>query len=377
MTNIRLQDISLDVGFEGQQVTVRNLSAAPTAGGEITADGTVSLAPGNPADLRLRLDDVRYTDGSFVTTTINGQLALNGPATGGGGVIRGEINLGRTEISVAEGLGQNVAILNEVRHVNTPAAVETTLERANVGEPSTPQPTGRGGLETDIRINAPNQIFVRGRGLDVELGGSLRITGPTNDLSPVGQFDLRRGRLEILGQRIDFDEGSLRLVGSLDPEIYLVAETRGRDVTAFVTVSGRASSPEITFSSNPPLPQDEVLAQVLFNRSIGDLSAFQIAQLAAAAAELAGGGGGGPGILSQLRGAIGFDDLDVITNEEGETAVSAGTYIDDNIYLDVQTDTRGEARAQINLDVTRNLTVRGSVASDGNSTIGLFFERDY
>ncbi len=49
----------------------------------------------------------------------------------------------------------------------------------------------------------------------------------------------------------------------------------------------------------------------------------------------------------------------------------------DNIYLDVQAETGGETRAQINLDVNDNFTVRGSVESDGNSTLGVFFQRDY
>lgn len=377
LTNIRLQDIALDAGFEGQQANLRSFRAAVPQGGAITVSGTVSLAAGNPADLGVQFDQVRYTDGSFVATTIDGQLRLRGPATGGGGVVSGEIDLGRTEISVAEGLGGNAqAVLNEVEHIRTPPGVEETLRRARVGEPRTPQTAGRGGLVTDIRINAPNQIFVRGRGLDVELGGSLRLTGPTNDLAPVGQFSLRRGRLEVLGQRIEFEQGSLQLVGNLDPQVNLVARTRSGDVTAIITVAGRVSSPEITFSSEPPLPQDEVLAQVIFGRSVSNLSPFQIAQLASAAADLAGGGGGG-GILGQLRSATGLDDLDIITDEEGETAVRAGRYIDDNIYLDVQAEAGGDTSAAINLDITDELTVRGSVASDGNSTLGVFFERDY
>ena len=43
----------------------------------------------------------------------------------------------------------------------------------------------------------------------------------------------------------------------------------------------------------------------------------------------------------------------------------------------MQTDTEGVSRAEVNLDVTDNVTARGSVASDGNTTIGLFFERDF
>jgi translocation and assembly module TamB len=115
---------------------------------------------------------------------------------------------------------------------------------------------------------------------------------------------------------------------------------------------------------------------VLFNRSTQNLSAFQLAQLAAAAAELAGGGGG-PGFLGELRGATGLDDLDIITQEDGSTAVRAGRYVSKNVYVDVQSDTRGISKAEVNVNVSEQLTARGSVASDGNTTIGLFFERDF
>lgn len=375
--NIRLNDVGFEAGLDGNVASLRNLRAAVAAGGSISGEGRVTLdrARGYPADLSARLNDVRYTDGQFVSTRLNGALTMNGPLVGGGGLIAGTIDLGRTEISIAEGLGASQAALEQVAHVQTPKPVQVTLDRARVGAP-TPRPESAGpGIGLDVRVNAPNQIFVRGRGLDVELGGSLRVRGTTTSLEPVGQFDLRRGRLIVLGQRIDFDEGSLQLVGNLDPQIHLVAATQSEDVTAIVTVDGRVSAPQITFSSEPPLPQDEVLARVLFNRSTQNLSAFQVAQLAAAAAELAGGGG--PGILSQLRGATGLDDLDLVTQEDGSTALRAGKYLDDNIYVDVQTGTDGTTTAEIRLDLSQSVTVRGSVASDGNSTIGLFYERDY
>jgi translocation and assembly module TamB len=292
-------------------------------------------------------------------------------------MLSGRIDIGRTEISVAEGLGANAqAALEQVAHVDTPPAVQVTLDRAKVGEPRSSRESTRPGIGLDIRISAPNQIFVRGRGLDVEIGGQMTVQGMTNDIQPVGQFNMRRGRILILGQRIEFDEGSLQLVGNLDPLIHFVAETSSGDVTAIVTVDGRVSQLEITFSSEPPLPQDEVLSRVLFNRATAELSAFQLAQLAAAAADLAGGGGG-QGFIGQLRGATGFDDLDIITQDDGSTAVRAGMYLEDNLYLDVQSDTRGVSRAQVNLEVNRSVTARASVGSDGNTTFGLFYERDY
>ncbi|HVH02195.1 MAG TPA: translocation/assembly module TamB domain-containing protein [Amaricoccus sp.] len=375
--NIRLNDVGFEASLEDQTATIGDLRAAVAQGGTVIGEGRVTLdrARGYPADLTTRLNDVRYTDGQFVSTRLNGALTIDGPLVGGGGMLAGTIDLGRTEISIAEGLGASQAALEQVAHVDTPPPVQTTLDRARLGT-SEPRPDRAGpGIGLDVRMNAPNQIFVRGRGLDVELGGALRIQGTTTEIRPVGQFDLRRGRLLVLGQRIDFDEGSLQLVGNLDPQIRFVAETQSTDVTAIVTVDGRVSAPRITFSSDPPLPEDEVLARVLFGRSTQNLSAFQVAQLAAAAAELAGGGG--PGILSQLRGATGLDDLDIITQEDGSTAVTAGKYLDDNIYVNVQTGTDGVSRAEVRLDLSHSVTARGSVGSDGSSTLGLFYERDY
>ena len=50
---------------------------------------------------------------------------------------------------------------------------------------------GGSGLTLDLTVNAPQQIFVRGRGLDAELGGSIRLTGPLSSPRAVGQFTLQ------------------------------------------------------------------------------------------------------------------------------------------------------------------------------------------
>src|SRR5690606_32556497 len=125
---------------------------------------------------------------------------------------------------------------------------------------------------------APNQIFVRGRGLDTELGGAVRLTGPVTNVKPVGGFELLRGRLDILTQRVTFDEGRVTLIGDMNPQLYFVARTDGGDITVLVTVQGTVDNPDIKFSSEPELPQDEVLARLIFKRSMSELSAFQIAQ---------------------------------------------------------------------------------------------------
>ena len=184
-----------------------------------------------------------------------------------------------------------------------------------------------------------------------------------------------RGRLSILGQRITFDEGTVTLVGDLDPFLNFVARSAGRDITVFITVSGRVSDLKIVFSSQPELPEDEVLARLIFNRGINELSPFQIAQLAAAAVELAGGSN--TSLVGGLRAATGLDDIDIVTDTEGNAAVQAGRYISDNVYLGVEAGAKGTTKGTINLDITENLKARGGLGTDGDTSLGIFYERDY
>src|SRR5690606_34655438 len=114
-------------------------------------------------------------------------------------------------ITVPESLG-GAAQLIDVEHRRTPPAVAQPLARARIDAAGAPVPQSRApGLLLDVTVNAPNQIFIRGRGLDAEVGGSVRCTGRLDNIQPVGAFSLNRGRLSILGQRLDFESGTVTL----------------------------------------------------------------------------------------------------------------------------------------------------------------------
>ncbi|TKT80419.1 DUF490 domain-containing protein [Aquamicrobium sp. LC103] len=374
-SNVRLGGINVMASMDGETITLRSASGTFASGGTINASGTISTnaAAGFPADLNIVLNQARYSDGEMVVATVNGNLAFTGPLTRDP-LLSGTIDVARAEITVPESLGGGAAAIDVV-HINPPPGVKETLRRARAND-GTPTPTSRPSIvRLNMTVNAPNRIFVRGRGLDTELGGQVQLTGPVTDIQPVGAFNLIRGRLSILGQRIDFDEGTVTLIGDLNPFLNFVARSGGNDITVFITVSGRVNDLNIAFSSQPELPEDEVLARLIFNRGIDELSAFQIAQLAAAAAELAGGGN--TSLLGSLRGATGLDDLDIVTDSEGNAAVRAGRYIQDNIYLGVEAGAGGTTKGTINLDITEDLKARGGLGTDGDSSLGIFYERDY
>ncbi|MER8503295.1 translocation/assembly module TamB domain-containing protein [Mesorhizobium sp. M0204] len=374
-SGLAINDITADVAVGGGVARINRLTGTLSTRGSLSASGTVGIDPakGFPADLSIKLVDGRYTDGKVVTANLGGNLTVKGPLTSAP-VISGTINLAKTVITVPEKLPGSLAELN-VKHKNAPAAVRAQDKALRPAAASSGG--GGSGLILDVTVNAPSQIFIQGRGVDAELGGSLRLTGPASSPQAVGTFTLRRGRLTILAKRLTFTEGTVGFSGSLVPYLNLTAQSKTTSATVTTVVSGEATNPKFTFSSVPALPEDEVLAQLIFGRSMSNLSPLQIAQLAEAAGQLAGIGGS-TSLLQNLRSAIGVDDLDVITDEEGGTAVSAGKYLNDRTYVTIQKGDRpGSGKATVDLDVGRGVKLRGEATDAGEAKGGVFYEREY
>ncbi len=350
-----------------------DIQSSVAAGGQISTRGTIGLETPKQADLSILLDQLRLTDGALFETTVNGNANLRGPLQGGA-TLRAEIDLGRTELRVPETTPGTLPVMEGLTHVGEPAAVRQTRRFAGlIVEPSTTT-TGR-PYPLDITLNAPGQVFVRGRGLDAELGGSLRVTGTSANVIPQGEFTLIRGRLDMLGKRLTLTEGDVSLQGDFNAYLRFLAEARAEDTDIKIGVTGPVSEPEISFTSSPELPEDEVLARLLFGKDITQISAIQALRLAAAVRTLAGKGG--EGVLGRLRGSFALDDLDVTTDETGAASVRAGKYISENIYTDVTVGADGKAEVNLNLTLSPSLTARGSLGSDGETGVGVYFERDY
>ncbi|MBY6091159.1 translocation/assembly module TamB domain-containing protein [Maritimibacter alkaliphilus] len=375
--SIVVEDLGGRIGLNGGQANV-DLTAT-VGGGQVTIDGPVGLSAPFNAGLDIAIRDVVLEQLGIVKTRVNSTLTISGGLTGGGS-ISGGVGLSDTEIRVpAGGLG-GVEAIPDITHVGETSASRTTRKRAGlIDEDGSSTTSGGGGggaaLGLNIAVVADEPIFIRGRGLDAELSGKLRVGGTTADPRPVGTFNLERGRLSILAKRLDLTEGQLQLAGTLDPLVRFVAQNETSDYTIRVVIEGPVSAPEVVFESDPDLPQDEVLAQLFFERDIASLSAFQAAQMAAAVTQLTGDGDGG--IAGDIRRGLGVDDLDISQNNEGETSVRAGKYLNENVYTDVEVISSGETKFSINLDVTNDLTAKGSVSSEGNTSLGLYFQRDY
>lgn len=343
-------------------------------GGRLSVAGSLGLGPGLPADLTVSLDQATLRDPALFQTTATGTLRLSGPVARGG-AIAGDIRLDQTEIRVAAAGSSGAGLVTGVTHRNEPEASRASRARAGlVDDGQATERSGR-GLAIDIGVSAPQRLFVRGRGLDAELGGQVRLTGTSAAIVPSGEFRLIRGRLDILSKRLTIDAGTVELRGALEPYLSFAASNASDGVTTTVTLEGPASAPQIRFTSVPELPEEEVVSHLLFGRGVQTLSAFQAAELAAAVATLAGKGG--EGITTRLRRILDVDDLDITADETGGTSFRAGKYINERVYTDVTVDGEGRTEINLNLDVTESLTARGTVDNEGSTGLGIFFEKDY
>ena len=376
-TGFSLRNLTGSIDVANTGIAINALRADIAGGGSLSAGGRIGLDNGMPADLRVQVQNGRYTDGQIVQATVTADITLTGPlaSTTSGARLGGSVTIERADISIPSSLPGAIDPV-AVTHKNAPAAVaaqDRALQR-DAGGGS--EGGGARPIALDITVNAPGRIFVRGRGLDAEMGGSLRLVGTTANPQAIGSFSMRRGLLNVLSRRVVFSKGDVGFTGSLTPRLDFAATSQTSDAAVTITVRGPANAPEIAFTSAPELPQDEVLARFLFDKSMSELSPTQIAQLGASVLTLTGGSGEGP--LGSLRQSLGLDAIDVETGGDGGPSLAVGKYLSDNIYLGVKQGSGADSsRVTVDIDITKSLKLRGEVGADGESKAGIFFEREF
>lgn len=371
--SVAFQNIQASADLMGQWAQI-NLTGDALSGGSVSLTGAMALDARRDVDINVSADRLRVVMPRLFEAVVSGEARLTGPMALGPR-LSGSLLVNEAEIRIPNSpLGRSGYVPEGLRHVGESAASLRTRENAGI---ATGRTNGRRGvpIALDLELRAPGRVFVRGRGLDAELGGTLRLGGTTRDVIPSGSFGLIRGRLDLLGNRFTLTDGSASMVGSFMPYVRLVATTDSGGVMTSIIVEGEVLEPDIRFTSVPELPQDEVLARLIFRRALSSLSPFQAAQLAMSVATLTGHAEGT--FLTRTREALGLDDLDVTTDADGNTALRAGRYLSENVYTDLSVDSAGRGEVSINLDLSPSVTLRGRTDTDGRSGFGIFFERDY
>jgi translocation and assembly module TamB len=372
----RLTNMVVAGRFDGNRLEIDQLTA--TAGdGKVEAKGYISLAQadGYPMNIAMTLDNARLARSENIAARATGNLVLEKVA-GQAALLSGSLRLPETRYRIVREGAAQVPVLTGIRR--KPAAGRQRISGDGLA--------AVGGslfdlIRLDIALKASDEIYVSGMGLESEWMADIVLRGTTLAPRVTGEIELVRGTLGFAGRSFELQEGRVTFPtgDAYDPAIRLLASDTIETVTVNVAVSGRASNPQIAFSSVPGLPQDEIVSRILFGDSITTLSPLQAVQLASSLNTLSSGGGGlSP--LGALQSATGIDRLRVLGPDDTVgrgTALAAGQYITKDIYLEVITDARGYTATQLEISLTRALSLLSQAGGSGQSNLSIRYRKDY
>jgi translocation and assembly module TamB len=362
VSGVKLQDIDAQIAIGADGVTVQRFTASDSRGGRITATG--GSATPNEGHVAIRAEDVRLLDRPDARMRASGDLRLDWQ--GLQSTLSGQLNVAEGDISVAQNPEAGIPQLDVVE-INRPGGdddVEPTTTLSN------------GSTHLDVRIKAPGRVFTRGRGVDAEWALDLQLSGTAKKPRLFGDARAVRGTLSLSGQAFDIQSGRIYFNGAPDDaRIDLTAQRQTADLTANIVLAGTAANPDVTFTSDPALPEDEILPQVLFGRSMADLSALEAAQLAASLAALSGQASFD--IADAARAAAGLDRLAVRQDSEnGGLLVAGGVYLTRDVYVEVARTGLGQAATRVEWTVRPQLVLITSFLPNGDRRASVRWRRE-
>jgi len=366
-----LREVNAVIAGDDARIRLQSLTAGDGGKGRLSASGTVTLLGAESAryEGELNLEHFTILNRSDAMAVASGRLKLSDEARGAR--LGGEVTVESAELRVPEKLPPKIVKLDVVEVNAPPERVPPVRkkEQAGIGLP----------VALGLTVKIPGRAFLRGRGIDSEWRGKLRVDGTLAAPDITGQLEVVRGRVDLVGKPFEVETGKVVFVGggAIDPELDFTASGEAEDLTVSVHVTGVASAPKFDLATNSGLPPEEALSRLLFGQNAGSLSPGEAVQLAQAAAALSGGG---PGVLDKLRRTFGLDVLRVgaSSGSAEDASVTAGKYISDKVFLKVEQGATPESRnVGVEVRVLPRVRVEGGVGAGGDGKVGVNWRYDY
>ncbi|HEV2387478.1 MAG TPA: translocation/assembly module TamB domain-containing protein [Candidatus Acidoferrales bacterium] len=241
---IGLSSASGDVIFSSDHLSFTDLRAQ-AGGGSLVLAGTVNFAGGAAQaqyDLGIAATQVRvrYPEGMSWLLDADSRLAGNVSSA----TLSGQITIDR--LFFTNGLDVAAALL----------------------APRQPVPATEGGssflrnLQLDFNVTSGPGSQLTWTGTYINLDAGLRVRGTWNRPSVLGHVHLLSGQVNVRGDKYRLTRGDLNFANPLllDPEMNVEATTTIQQYQVTVDLTGQASALRLSYRSDPPLPESDVIA---------------------------------------------------------------------------------------------------------------------
>lgn len=177
--------------------------------------------------------------------------------------------------------------------------------------------------------------------LNITVGGDVQVRkqagGP---ITLLGIVNTVRGMYEFQGRRFELQRGgTVRFIGTpeINPLLDLTAVRRipNAGVEARVRITGTPAAPELALSSDPALPESDILSLIVFNRQVNELGTGERSSLAATAGGIATGFIAAP-LGESIGRALDLDLFEITTTtEQGDlgAGITVGQQVGDRTFV--------------------------------------------
>ncbi len=369
----RVGPLDAKLRFSRDAVHVEELRIESEGGGHATLTGEVLLADLLPLGVDLRIDAHAYPvrRGTSLRGNLDGSVTLVGPFDSL--VANGDLTLRDLHYSLAR---ETHPLLGEISvRRGVPPARRAETETSEI-------PRFYEQASLDLRVDVPPGGRVTGDGADAVVGGRLRARKfPGRSIGVLGRIETLSGSYRLRGKTFIVEHGAADFSGraDLDPDLDLRARYRVRQISIFALIGGRASAPTLRLESDPPYPEHDVLALLLFGRTRQELDSAQASALQSVLTETAGGAALAE-LTERLAIPLPVDSLDVKTSESTSTpTIGVGRYLTEDIYVHYGQDIGGNGDSDVRVDwnFAPRWTIESGASSRGDSHVDLIWTYDY
>ena len=339
-------------------------------------------------DIKVQSEDFEVIDNPLADLSLDTDIRITG-----------ELRAPRVEgfVEVESGTIEVARVLE--RFTADPYATQATeldpLQPAPAGPaPIVPRTEIFDTLDLNIGVSVPSNLVLRGSNLrpanapidigdmNATVGGLLQVRKePGATMRIVGEVNTVRGNYTFQGRRFEIlRDGRIRFAGTeeIDPQIDLRARRLISGVETTVRVQGTMRQPELSFSSNPPLDQADILSLIVFNAPINELGEGQQISLAERAGALAGGYLVS-GLTRSIANALDLDEFEI--QAQGERTLSPTLTIGEQVgartFFRIRQAFGAEQATEFILEyqIADFLRLQGSVAETTGGTQRVTFRR--
>jgi autotransporter translocation and assembly factor TamB len=338
-------DVAVQASLQPGRLDVGKL-AARSGGGSLDGKGWVLLEHGKPSSLVFTAHADRFLIAVAGSTgaRVDGELAVEAALRDA--VLTGEARVPKAVVwlpGIPTGGGRDLQRIEprpDVKFVDQ-AAQGAAEHKAAMAAQAAAAPATR----LDLRAQA-GPVFVRSKDLSLEVAADLHITTIAEgrhkgEPAVAGSAHIRRGHINISGQRFDFDHAEVNFAGDPDndPSLDLRLTRQFPEALVVIEIRGTPKHPELHLSSDPPVyDQAQIVSLIVTGQSGGQPSAGSSFDPTATVATAVLGK-----LADVVAPQIGLDVLRVQnvqqTNAQGQptgdtdTRVEVGKYVTDRIFL--------------------------------------------